>query len=74
MWILLSSWSESDLLCEMSSEWTPTPQPRVVDSGAAETVENLVPKPQDSRIRRIQAWCVLHDGRRAAALWRAKEI
>ena len=30
--------SESRPLCEMSSEWTPMPQPLVVDSGAAETV------------------------------------
>ena len=36
--ILLSSSSESEPLCEMSSEWTPMPQPLVVDSGAAETV------------------------------------
>ena len=36
--ILLSSLSPSDPLCEMSSEWTPMPQPLVVDSGAAETV------------------------------------
>ena len=36
--ILLSSSSESEPLCEMSSEWTPMPKPLVVDSGAAETV------------------------------------
>ena len=37
--ILLSSSSESEPLCEMSSEWTPMPQPLVVDSGASETVQ-----------------------------------
>ena len=36
--ILLSSSSESEPLCEMSSESTPMPQPLVVDSGAAEKV------------------------------------
>ena len=36
--ILLSSSVESEPLCEMASEWTPMPQPLVVDSGAAETV------------------------------------
>ena len=36
--ILLSSSSESEPPCEMSSEWTPMLQPLMVDSGAAETV------------------------------------
>ena len=36
--ILLGSSVESEPLCETASEWTPTPQPLVVDSGAAETV------------------------------------
>ena len=35
--ILLSSSSESEPLCEMSSEWTPMQQPLVVDCDAAET-------------------------------------
>ena len=35
---LLSSSSESEPLCEMSSEWTPMLEALVVDSGAAETV------------------------------------
>ena len=35
---MLSSPSASDPLCEMSREWTPVPQPLVVDSGAVETV------------------------------------
>ena len=48
--ILFCSTVENEPLCEMSSEWTPTPQPLVVDSGAAENshTENEVPKPQDS--------------------------
>ena len=57
--VLLSSSSESEPLCEMSSEWTPMPQPLVVDSGGADsTVEDVVSKPQDSRIRRVEAQCV----------------
>ena len=36
--ILLSSTPESEPLCETASEWTPMPQPLVVDSGAVETV------------------------------------
>ena len=36
--MLLSNSVESEPLCEMSSEWTPMPQPLVVDSGAAETI------------------------------------
>ena len=35
---LVEQSSESEPLCEMSSEWTPMPKPLVVDSGAAETV------------------------------------
>ena len=36
--ILLGSSADSEPLCEMANEWTPTPQPLVVDTGAAETV------------------------------------
>ena len=36
--ILLGSSADSEPLCEMTNEWTPTPQPLVVDTGAAETV------------------------------------
>ena len=36
--ILLSSSAESEPFCEMANEWTPMPQPLVVDRGAAETV------------------------------------
>ena len=36
--ILLSSSVAIEPLCEMADEWTPVPQPLVVDSGVAETV------------------------------------
>ena len=36
--ILLGSSAENAPLCEMTNEWTPMPQPLVVDSGSAETV------------------------------------
>ena len=36
--MLLSNSVGSEPLCEMASEWTPMPQPLVVDSGAAETI------------------------------------
>ena len=41
-------------------------QPLVVDSGAAENshTENVVSEPQDSRIKRVQARCILLDSRR----------
>ena len=38
MEIVLSSSSENEPLCEMADEWTPVPQPFVVDNSAAETV------------------------------------
>ena len=62
----MSSSFESEQLCEMSSEWTPMPQPLVVDSGAAETVipRTWFPNHKDSGIRGVQARCVLHDSRR----------
>ena len=51
---------------EMTSDWTPMPQPLLVDSGAAQTVshtEDVVSEPQDSGIRRVQARCLLHESR-----------
>ena len=61
-----SSSVEREPLCEMASESTPMPQPLVVDCGAVETVilRTWFPKPQDSRIRRVQARCFPHDDRR----------
>ena len=58
--ILMSSSAGSAPLCEIASEWTPIPQPLVVDS----LTEDMVPKPQDSGIRRVQARSIRHDCRR----------
>ena len=73
--ILLSSSSESEPLCEMSSEWAPMPQPLVIDNGAAEAVTPRTWLPNHKTVDSegsTRGVFILHDGR-TAALWKTKE-
>ena len=51
-------------LCEMASEWTPMPQPLVVDSGVAEKSYRERGPQTKQQTRRVQARCIPHNGRR----------
>ena len=70
--ILLSSSVESEPLCEMASEWTPMPQPLVVDGGAAVTVIPRTWFPSHKTVESEGSKHGVSTRRQTAALWKSK--